>query len=166
MDPAVLNFLYSLIQTLHNLARWFVVVFAALALVRAYRGWLKKGEWVKLDDRAGVIFTSLMDTQILLGLILYFLFSPWSQLVFKDFGQARANPNALFFGLEHAVLMVLAVVAAHVGRALSRKAQQAAAKHRAAAIWFSLAVVLLLAGIPWPFLQYGRPWFRLLGIIF
>jgi hypothetical protein len=29
--------------------------------------------------------------------------------------------------------------------------------HRTAAAWFGLALLVILAAIPWPFLPYGRP---------
>ena len=77
MDPSLQNFLYALFLTLHNLTRWLVIVFAVLVLVRAFRGWLKGLTWEKSDDRAGILYTSFLDTQFLLGLMLYFLFSPW-----------------------------------------------------------------------------------------
>ena len=165
MDSSSQNFLYTLFLTLHNITRWLVIIFAVLAIVRAFRGWIRKQEWTRLDDRAGGLFTSMLDTQVLLGLILYFLFSPATQQVFTNFGQAMANPNLRFFGLEHDFWMVVAVVIAHVGRVLSRKAQTAPVRHRAAAIGFSLAFLVILAAIPWPFLSYGRPWLRLFGII-
>ena len=164
MDPSLQNFLYALFLTLHNLTRWLVIVFAVLVLVRAFRGWLKGLTWEKSDDRAGILYTSFLDTQFLLGLMLYFLFSPWPSQLFANFSAGMKNPIVAFFGLEHVIPMVIAIVVAHMGRAFSRKAADAAAKHRTAAIWFSVSVVLILIAIPWPFLAYGRPIFRLFGL--
>ena len=166
MDSSVFNFLNSLFLTLHNLMRWVVVVFAILAVVRAFRGWFRGLAWEKSDDRAGILYTSFLDTQFLLGLILYFLFSQWPAQLFANFSAGMKNPVVAFFGLEHVIPMILAIVAAHMGRALSRKAADAMVKHRTAAVWFSISVVLILIAIPWPFLAYGRPVFRLFGLTF
>lgn len=166
MDSSTQNFLYSLFLTLHNLVRWVVVVFAILALVRAFRGWFKKLTWEKSDDRAGIMYTSFLDTQILLGLVLYFLFSPWPGQLFANFSAGMKNPTVAFYGMEHVVPMVLAAVAAHMGRAFARKAAEAVVKHRTTAVWFTISVVLILIAIPWPFLAYGRPIFRLFGLQF
>ncbi len=166
MDPSTQSFLYNLFLSLHNITRWLVVVFALLAIVRGIQGWSGRREWTRADDRAGVLFASMLDIQVLLGLILYFLFSPTTPRLFSNFGQAMSDPNARFFGLEHVFWMVLALIIAHVGRVISRKAQAAPAKHRAAAIGYGLAFLVVLAGIPWPFLaNIGRPWLRLFGII-
>jgi hypothetical protein len=164
MDPSSQNFLYTLVLTLHNLVRWLVIVFAVLALARAYRGWLRGLNWQKSDDRAGMLYTSFLDTQLLLGLILYFLFSPYPAQLFANFATGMQNPIVAFFGLEHVIPMVIAIAVAHMGRAFSRKAADAPAKHRTAAVWFSISVVLILVAIPWPFLAYGRPVFRLFGL--
>jgi hypothetical protein len=164
MDPSLFTFLQLLFLTLHNLVRWLVILFAILALVRAFRGWLKGLRWEKSDDRAGILYTSFLDTQFLLGLILYFLFSQWTPQLFANFSAGMQNPVVAFFGLEHVIPMIIAIVAAHMGRALSRKAADAAVKHRTTAVWFSISVVLILVAIPWPFLVYGRPIFRLFGL--
>ena len=167
MDPTLQNFFYTLFLTLHNLTRWLVVGFAVWALVRAYRGWRGGSAWTRSDDRAGILFTSMMDTEVLLGLVLYFLFSPYAAQLFADFNAPLKNSAIVFFGIEHVAVMVVAMIVAHVGRALSRKAAAPAAKHRAAALGFSLAVLLVLVAIPWPFLSsVARPWFRLLGLAF
>jgi hypothetical protein len=165
MDSSLQSFFYSLFLSLHNITRWLVIVFAVLAIVRALRGWTRKQEWTRLDDRAGVLFTSMMDIQVLLGLILYFLFSPTTSQMFTNFRQEMTNSYTRFFGLEHALLLIVALGLTHVGRILSRKAQAEAARHRAAAIWFGFSILVVLAVIPWPFLSYGRPWLRLFGIV-
>jgi hypothetical protein len=55
--------------------------------------------------------------------------------------------------------MLAAVIAVHVGRVRSKKGD----RHRRAARWTIAAVVLLVAGMPWPFLSHGRPLLRLAG---
>ena len=166
MDASTQNFFYMLFLTLHNLTRWLVVVFALIAVVRAFQGLIKKQEWVRSDDRAGILFASMVDLQVLWGLVLYFLFSPTTPQMVANFGEAMKNSFVRYFGMEHVVIMVVGLILVHVGRALSRKAKDAASKHRAAAIWYTLSILVMLAAIPWPFLTNARPWFRLFGLAF
>jgi membrane protein insertase Oxa1/YidC/SpoIIIJ len=56
--------------------------------------------------------------------------------------------------VEHIFYMILAMIFAHLGSILPKKVQDAAKKHQRAAIFFILAVVVILMGIPW-----GRPLF-------
>jgi uncharacterized membrane protein YozB (DUF420 family) len=137
------------ILAVHNILRWVVLILAIVALVRAYWGWLGRRDWTGTDRKIGVFFGSAMDLQLLLGLILYIFLSPTTRTVFSDFGAAMGIPDVRFFALEHILYMVVAVVFIHIGAATSRKATQAVDKHRRAAIWFSLAGLALVLGIPW-----------------
>lgn len=141
--------MYPIILAIHNIFRWIVVVAAILALVRAYRGWLRKGDWNKADGRAGMFFTISMDIQLLLGLLLYLFFSPITRAALSNIGAAMSDPGARFFAIEHFFYMFLAVVFAHLGNTFSKKAAQPADKHRRAAIWYTLAVLAILLGMPW-----------------
>jgi hypothetical protein len=141
--------MYPVILALHNIVRWIVVITAILALVRSYRGWLRKGDWTDADRRAGVFFTSAMDTQLLLGLLLYLFFSPITRAALSNFGAAMRDPGARFFALEHLLYMFVAVVFAHLGSAFSKKAAQPADRHRGAAIWYTLAALAIVLGMPW-----------------
>lgn len=145
----------TVLITLHNISRWLVLVFGIWAAVRAFSGWRGSREWTKSDDRAGMLFTMMLDLQLLLGLSLYFT-SPFMAPILKNFGAAMGNSGARFFAVEHLGAMLLAIIVAHVGRSLSKKAATDTAKHKRAAVAFTLALVLILAAIPWsrPLLQF------------
>lgn len=157
--------LYTLVLTIHNLVRWLVVVSAGVAIYRAFSGWLSKKPWVKGDERSGILYSSLMDFEVLIGVILYLFLSPLTSVGLKDFTTAMSSPVVRFFALVHVILMVLAMVSVHLARSFSKKTASDLAKHRIAAIGFAGSFVLLLAGIPWPFFEVGRPLLRLFGFI-
>jgi hypothetical protein len=156
--------MFITLLTLHNITRWLVVVFAVLALVRAYSGWFGKKDYIKADRMAGMLFGSFMDLQLLLGLILYIFLSPTTTNAFKNFGGAMADGYIRFYAVEHIAIMLIAIVLVHVGSAMVKKAEETVKKHRRAALWYSASILLVLAAIPWPFLSYGRPLLRLFGI--
>ena len=141
--------MYPFILALHNIARWVVLILGILAAVRAWLGWFKKSEWGSLDRKLGVFFSSAVDTQLLLGLILYIFLSPITRGAFQDFGKAMSIPDQRFFAVEHLFFMLLVVVFAHLGSILPKKAKDSASKYRQAAVWLSLAVLLVLLGMPW-----------------
>lgn len=151
--------MYAVVLALHNILRWVVVILAILALVRAFRGWLRKGEWTPTDRRSGSFFAISMDIQLLIGLILYFLLSPLTRPVLEgQMGLVMGNTELRFFGVEHIFYMILGVILVHAGTILSRRAADPVARHRRAAIWFSLVALVLVVGIPW-----WRPLFPGLG---
>jgi len=157
-------FLYLLFLTLHNLVRWVVIAAAVYALGRAFHGWLGKRDWTRADEQAGRWYITAFDVQILLGLILYFFFSQAGAITLQNLGAAMADPNNLFFGVVHWLVIAVAAGIAHVGRVLARRQADATARHMRLALFFSASIVLVLLTIPWEGLPYGRPLFRLFGI--
>jgi hypothetical protein len=148
---------YSIVLTLHSILRWLIVLAALFAIIRAITGLSFRRGWMQMDDRAGFWYTMFLDIQVLLGILLYFFLSPTTTIALQNFATAMSNATSRFFSVEHVAGMIIAVVLAHVGRALSRKAPTARQKHRRALIWYSLSILVVLASIPWPFLSYGRP---------
>ena len=141
--------MYGIVLIIHSLLRWAVL---AAGLAAALRGGVR-------NDTAGKWFTILLDIQLLIGLLLYFGLSPVTGAALEDFGGAMGNSQLRFFAVEHVFGMVIALALAHVGR---RKIGRAPAdrKARLAAIFYGLALVAILASIPWPGMPAGRPLFR------
>lgn len=102
-----------------------------------------------------------LDVQMLLGLILYFGLSPTTAAIRADFGAAMQNPVARFWALEHLTTMLLAVVVAHVGRVLARRAATVQGRRMWMTTGFGLATLLMIAATPWPGMRVERPLFRM-----
>jgi hypothetical protein len=149
--------MYELVLLLHSWLRWGALVAAVLATLTAVT--MKPGHTAQAD-KWGLIFMIALDLQMLLGLLLYFALSPATQAIFGDFGAAMRDPVARFWAVEHLTMMVVAVVLAHLGRILARKAKTPQAKRMRLMICFGLATLLLFVGTPWPGMTAGRPFFR------
>ena len=148
---------YLATLTLHSWFRWLVIVLGLLAFLRAIRG--KGSAWTAADDRAGFWFVMLLDLQVLIGLVLYAWLSPITHAAVRDFGAAMKSTSLRFWAVEHGFGMLIAVVLAHVGRVRIRKAD-VSRRHTLAAIFFGLALVAILASIPWPGTPNARPLLR------
>jgi hypothetical protein len=141
--------MYPILLAVHNIVRWVALILAIIATTLAVIGWLGKKDWTPRDRKIGVFYTSAMDLQLLLGLLLYFFFSPLTTSAFGDLGAAMGNDLQRFFTVEHVFFMLLAIVFAHLGSAFSKRADEPVKKHRVAALWFGLSLILLLLGMPW-----------------
>jgi len=143
--------MYEFILAVHNIVRWVVLILGFLAVLRALIGWFGKHAWIPADPKIGIFFTSAIDTQLLLGLLLYIFLSPFTVQALRKFGfsYVMSQPDYRFFAVEHIFYMLLAVVFAHLGSALPKKVDNAVDKHRRAAIWFGLAFLVILLGMPW-----------------
>ncbi len=141
--------MYPLVLSLHSIVRWAVVIVGVIAVVRALIGWFGGRQWKQLDDRLGLALTSVLDINLLLGLLLYFFLSPLTTNAFKNFSAAMGDSSVRFFLVEHSVVMIVAVVLAHIGRSRSKKASEDKSKFKQAAIFFGVAMLAVLAAIPW-----------------
>ncbi|MCJ7700127.1 MAG: hypothetical protein MUO62_00965, partial [Anaerolineales bacterium] len=110
-----------------------------------------KKEWAESDRKIGLAFTSMVDLQLLVGGLLYLVFSEWALKAVLNKGMAFVMKQGeyRFFSVEHLVYMVLGIVFAHLGSTLPKKVEDSRSKFKRATIWFGLAIILIMAGIPW-----------------
>ena len=152
--------MYSSALTLHSVLRWVVLLMGLLAAARACAGWKGQRPWTAADNRAGVWFTIALDLQLLAGLGLYLVLSPLTQAAFENIAATMRNSSLRFWTVEHPFGMMIALVLAHVGRVRIRKATTDQSRHQTAAIFFVIALVIILLSLPWPGTPNARPWFR------
>ena len=145
--------MYELVLTAHSWLRWVALIAGLMAVVMAFMASPRADRW-------GLILVIALDIQLLLGFALYLVLSPNTKAILSDFGAAMRDPVARFWAVEHVSLMVFAVVMAHVGRVLARKAAAPAAKRKRLLVCFVLSTLAMLAATPWPGMASGRPLFR------
>ncbi len=141
--------MYTGFLHLHDTLRWLLLLSLIVILVKYVAGWIGNHPWKKIDNILGIVFTSLMDLQLLTGLVLYFFLSPITKQIFADFGAAMKNDNLRFYAVEHFAIMLVAVVMVHIGRAKSKKAKIDRKKFRTASVFFLIALALIALAIPW-----------------
>lgn len=134
---------------LHDTLRWLVLLSMIVTLAKYFVGWFGKKAWTKTDNLLGVVFVSLMDIQVLTGLVLYFFLSPITRMAFSDFGAAMKDDNLRFYTVEHISMMLIALVLLHIGRAKSKKGQTDLKKFRVATVFYLIALLVICAAIPW-----------------
>jgi hypothetical protein len=100
------------------------------------------------------------DLQLVFGLILYFG-NGWFSMLTNNAKEVMHNSISRFFTVEHSLMMIIAWVLVHVGRAAVKKATTDEGKFKNMLVYFGFAILLILIAIPWPFRQLGdHPWFR------
>ena len=153
---------YLLLKDTHSILRWLLLLAAFWALSRVWSGLIGRKVWTKQDKVAGLVFTTLLNVQFLIGLILYII-SPYISGLRSNMAASMKDPVARFFLVEHPFAMIIAVIVAQIGFSVSKRAPEDRSKFLKAAIFYTIAVILILVAIPWPFLKHGRPIFPGLG---
>ena len=140
--------MYSILLILHSSLRWLILVTFVYALIRAYYGWISKQKFNKLDSKVLLITSTLAHLQLVFGLVLYFV-SPVVSYFLHNFKTAVHIEKFRFFGMEHALMMLIAITFITVGSVIAKRKATDTGKFRTIAIWYSLAMVLILVAIPW-----------------
>ena len=146
---------------LHSILRWVILIFLVLSIVRSFSGWRNKKAFTPGDRKTWLFTLIFSHLTLLLGLI---------QVFFGRYGvftsTLPAGTNVMkdkfyrFFWIEHPVAMILAILFVTLGYGMSKKPVADEVKFRKAFWFFVIALVLILAGIPWPFREIvGRPLF-------
>ena len=141
MDQNILTFF-------HSLLRYAVLLFVAAAGFVALMGWLRQRPILVYERMLAVVAMVLCHIQLAIGLALY-------GMRFKAF-ELMAPSHQRYWKMEHIVMMIAAIALVTIGRMLSKRAKEEPIKQRHVAIFYLIALVLMLAGIPWPFTEVGR----------
>ena len=151
--------MYSIVLMIHSWIRWLALLGGMGATLAVLTGRVEGPE--SPADRWGLFLMMALDIQMLLGLMLYLVLSPFTREAMQNFSLAMQTPGLRFWAVEHVTTMFLAVILVHVGRVMGRKAATPAAKRTRLLIFFGLATILMFVGTPWPGMTNGRPLFRI-----
>jgi glycopeptide antibiotics resistance protein len=132
----------------HSGLRYVVLILLLGAIITAYTKWQKSEQ----GDSKIYLFTLIAThTQLLIGLILYVM-SPK-----VNFGLI-SDKFYRFYSIEHGFMMLIAIVLITVGRIRSKKLE-GGDKHRTVLYFYTMALIVILVAIPWPFRNLGAGWF-------
>ncbi|MCH3881193.1 MULTISPECIES: hypothetical protein [Tenacibaculum] len=124
---------------------WAFIVLAVLifAVVNAIIGLLKKKEFTHKDFRLGLFALILTHIQLLIGLAVYIVGSWYSFL------SDMKNSATRLLALEHPLMMIIAIVLITMGWSKHKKQVKSESKFKSFAIFYGLALVIILSRIPW-----------------
>ncbi|GIL23406.1 MAG: hypothetical protein BroJett042_19190 [Bacteroidota bacterium] len=132
----------NLLILTHSTLRYFILVFLLILLYRSFQGWQNKNAFTGTDNKVSLWLFILTHTQLLIGLILYFI----SPLVIFDGGSMK-NAVARYWLVEHISMMLIAVVLITLARTTSKKMSDAVAKHKRLFIFNLIALLFILGAI-------------------
>jgi hypothetical protein len=151
---------YNILLHLHSIGRWIVLLLLLVAIVNSMAA--GRRDYRTSDARIGLFLTIFTDLMLLVGIALWFM-GPWGYKTIeaRGMGEVMKDSTARFYVIEHLVGMLIAVILIHVGKAQGKKNITDSAKHRRTMLFYLVALLIILASIPWPFREIGagRGWF-------
>ncbi|ETZ24812.1 hypothetical protein [Pedobacter sp. V48] len=152
--------MYSTVLALHSLVRWLVLASLLFAIFRAFSGWSSKRSFSRVDNAVRHWTATIAHIQLIFGLVLYFI-SPIVNYFLHNFNDAVHRREIRFFGMEHSLMMVIAIVVITIGSARAKRKLTDREKFQTMALWFSTGLLIILSSVPWAFSPLiSRPYFR------
>ena len=152
--------MYTAALLVHSWIRWLVL---PLLLIRIGKAVADRGRGAEYDDGARGMTASvvgLLDLNLMFGVMLLSWLSPLTTAAMADMGSAMSDPLRRFWLVEHPTMMFLAVVVGHVVSVMAKRSSDPMRANTIVAVGLTVALLLVLAGIPWPFREeIGRPLF-------
>lgn len=145
---------------LHNLLRWIILILLIVSILKAWSGWKNKKAFTPADKKVWLFTMISAHITLLIGLY---------QWAFGRFGLSKGLPEGVqlmkdktyrFFWVEHPTGMIVSIILITLGYGMSKKAVSDETKFRKAFWYFTIALLVILITVPWPFRQVvGRPLF-------
>lgn len=146
------------ILTLHSILRWVLLILLLASILKSVSGWQSRKGFAPGDRK--LFLVTLITTHINFLVGLYLLF-------FGTYGITKGVPDGIsvmkdktfrFYWVEHPVMMLIAIVLITLGNAMAKKKVSDTVKFKKAFWFFFIALILILASVPWPFREIvGRP---------
>ncbi|RZL45896.1 MAG: cytochrome B [Pedobacter sp.] len=131
--------MYEILKSAHSGWRYLVLILLVVAVIQSLTGWFGKKAYTEGNRKLNVFTLISAHIQLVFGIVLYFL----SPLTKGPMGDALYR----YWKVEHISMMIIAIILITVGNAKSKKVKDAVAKHKTIAIFFGIALVLVVAAI-------------------
>ena len=131
---------------LHSYWAYLVFLMMVIATANALIKFFGKKEYSAKDFRIALFTLIVSHIQLLIGIVLWFTQDYFGEASMKD---VMSNSALRSNAVEHPIAMILAVVFITMGYSKHKKKLTSAAKLKPLAIFYTLALILVLAKIPW-----------------
>jgi hypothetical protein len=137
---------------LHNLLRWVILLLLLFSIFKAYVGQNSQKAFAPGDKKLWLFTMIAAHITLLLGLYQWLLGRYGLLTYVVPEGTSRMkDPFLRFFQVEHPVSMIIAVLLITLAHGMAKKPVADQIKYKKALRYFLLALVLMLAAVPWPF---------------
>lgn len=140
--------MYELIRNLHSYWAYLVLFTVLLAVINAFAGLASKKEYSAKAFRIALFTLIVTHIQFLIALILYFvspMFDMWGEMG----GEVMKSSSVRLYLVEHPLVNIIAVALITIGYSKHKKKLTSAPKFKTIAIFYTIALLLLLSRIPW-----------------
>lgn len=135
---------------LHNFLRWVILLLLLVSIISSFNAWRSKRALKQSDKKLWLFNMIAAHITLLVGIYLL-IWGPMGikNMVMPEGESFLSNPVLRFKWLFHPVSMFIAVALITFGKRLGKANIPDEAKFRKAFVYFLLALIIILAAIPW-----------------
>lgn len=157
--------MYGGLLGLHSLLRWALIIFLLINIIRVNVE--ANQHFDKVDRIWSLRLLITTHINLLVALYLYFFGENGIKMIDREkytSHDVMRIPWLRFWIVEHPAMMLVSIVLITISHSYSKKDMDPLKKHRTMSILYILALVIILAAVPWPFRMddIARPAFRAL----
>ena len=138
--------MYETFKFLHSYWAYLVLVDLIIATANAVCKFFGYKEFDAKDFRISLFALITMHIQLLIGIILYFTRGYFDE---NSIGEVMKNDSLRKLAVEHPTTMIIAVALVTIGYSKHKKKLTSHPKFKMLAIFYTIALLLLLSRIPW-----------------
>lgn len=140
----------EIVQFIHSKWAYLVLLVLILATFNALIKFFGDKEFDAKDFRISLFALITMHIQLLIGIVLFFMkdyFGTISEV--GGMGEVMKNSALRNLIVEHPLTMIIAIALVTIGYSKHKKKLTSKPKFKMLAIFYTIALVLVLAKIPW-----------------
>lgn len=134
------------LQFIHSGWAYLVLIILVLATLNALMKFFGDKEFDARDFRISLFALITMHIQLLIGIILWFTKGYFDEM---SVGEVMKNSAIRKLAVEHPTTMIIAVALLTIGYSKHKKKLVSKPKFKVLSIFYTLALILVLAMIPW-----------------
>ena len=140
----------STVKFIHSYWAYLVLIMLIISSVNAIIGFVSKREYQAKDFRIALFTLIVTHLQFVIGLVLLFVSNKilWfeSDISMKDI---MGSSQLRLYNVEHPLVMIIAIALLTIGYSKHKKKLTSTPKFKFLAIFYSLALLLVLSRLPW-----------------
>ena len=134
---------------IHSLWAYIVLLLIIIAVVNAVIGLTSKKEFSAKDLRISLFALIASHIQLVIGFIAYYVSTYYNVMRTVGMGEVMKDSELRKPLIEHPILILVAIALLTIGFSKHKKKTSSAAKFKTIAIFYAIALILILAVIPW-----------------
>lgn len=141
--------MYPIVQFIHSWWAYLVVLILVIASLNAIFAYTSKKEYTANDFRISLFALIVSHIQGLIGIVLFFTAPYFQVLLDKGMGTVMKDDTLRLYIVEHPLVMILAITSVTIGYSKHNKKLTSKPKFKILAIFYTIALLLVLSRIPW-----------------